>query len=236
MIGVISCREIRVDYFPILLEHVRLLLLSKDYLLDRVGIEELMQVNPSCKDLLIEAMKYHLLPTQRRKEFESPRCQPRKRTGPPKVLLVVGGQAPKAIRNVELYDLNGSGSHQVGELVQRRCRCGVTVYKDYLYIVGGFDGTTRIKSIERLHIPTSRLETLIPMSSRRSTLGVALMSGFIYAVGGFDGTNGLETVERYHIESGKWSLIEPMTTRRSSVGIAVLSGYLYAVGGYDGQR
>lgn len=38
--------------------------------------------------------------------------------------MVVGGQAPKAIRSVECYDFKEERWHQVAELPSRRCRAG----------------------------------------------------------------------------------------------------------------
>lgn len=87
-----------------LMEHVRLPLLSQDYLVHRVDEEPLLQYSPKCKDLLIEALKFHLLRGEQKATFASPRTKPRQPVGLPKVLLVVGGQAPKAIRCVESYD------------------------------------------------------------------------------------------------------------------------------------
>lgn len=40
------------------------------------------------------------------------------------VLVVVGGQAPKAIRSVECYDFAEERWYQVSELPSRRCRAG----------------------------------------------------------------------------------------------------------------
>lgn len=40
------------------------------------------------------------------------------------VLLVIGGQAPKAIRSVESYDFKEEKWHQLAEMPSRRCRCG----------------------------------------------------------------------------------------------------------------
>lgn len=39
-------------------------------------------------------------------------------------MMVVGGQAPKAIRSVECYDFKEERWHQVAELPSRRCRAG----------------------------------------------------------------------------------------------------------------
>lgn len=48
-----------------LLRHVRLPLLSRDFLMTAVDSETLVRENADCKELLLEAMKYHLLPEQR---------------------------------------------------------------------------------------------------------------------------------------------------------------------------
>ena len=40
------------------------------------------------------------------------------------VLLVIGGEAPKAIRSVEFYDFKEEEWYQVAEMPSRRCRCG----------------------------------------------------------------------------------------------------------------
>ena len=40
------------------------------------------------------------------------------------MLLVVGGQAPKAIRSVECYDFKEEKWSPVAEMPSRRCRCG----------------------------------------------------------------------------------------------------------------
>ena len=40
------------------------------------------------------------------------------------VLLVIGGQAPKAIRSVECFDFKEEKWSQVADMPSRRCRCG----------------------------------------------------------------------------------------------------------------
>ena len=96
----------RSQYLHQLLEHVRLPLLSQEYLLNRVEGEPLLKTNDHCKDYIIEAMKYHLLKGDMKLSMSltSPRTKPRQPIGLPKVMLAIGGQAPKAIRSVECYD------------------------------------------------------------------------------------------------------------------------------------
>ena len=67
------------------------------------------------------------------------------RIGGPQSILVVGGQAPKANKNTEIYDVKTYNCKVRPELVSRRCRCVVTVHKGTVYAVGGFDGTSRVR-------------------------------------------------------------------------------------------
>ena len=101
----------RSGHLPQLLEHVRLPLLSQEYLLNRVESEPLLKTNDNCKDFIIEAMKFHLLKGDLKLSMSltSPRTKPRQPIGLPKVMLAIGGQAPKAIRSVECYDFKVRG-------------------------------------------------------------------------------------------------------------------------------
>ncbi len=79
----------RRDYMPGLVEHVRLPLLSRDYLVQRVEDEPLIKSSSSCKDYLIEAMKYHLLPKEQRILIKNPRTRQRTPIGLPKVNILI---------------------------------------------------------------------------------------------------------------------------------------------------
>ncbi|XP_033097091.1 kelch-like protein 2 [Anneissia japonica] len=224
----------RQDYMPQLIENVRLPLLSREFLVQRVEMEPLIKSSSMCKDFLIEAMKYHLLGKEQRTLMKNPRTRPRTPIGLPKLMYVVGGQAPKAIRNVEVYDFKDKRWSAAAEMPNRRCRAGVAVVSSHIYAVGGFNGSLRVRTVDCYDAVHDVWSTVASMEARRSTLGVAVLNGLIYAVGGFDGTTGLSSVEVYDPKSNEWKAVASMTTRRSSVGVAVLNGHLYAVGGYDG--
>lgn len=72
-----------------LMEHVRLPLMSQDYLVQRVEDEPLIKSDTHCKDFLIEAMKYHLLKAEQKAIFKTPRTFPRTPIGLPKVSLLL---------------------------------------------------------------------------------------------------------------------------------------------------
>ncbi|XP_044272422.1 ring canal kelch homolog [Tribolium madens] len=226
--------DARHKHLASLMEHVRLPLMSQEYLMQRVEEEPLLKADLQCKDYIIEALKYHLLKGDNKTTFRTPRTKPRQPVGLPKVLLVVGGQAPKAIRSVECYDFKEEKWYQVAEMPTRRCRAGLAVLHGKVYAVGGFNGSLRVRTVDVYDAALDQWSTCDHMEARRSTLGVAVLGNCIYAVGGFDGSTGLNTAEMYDPTTQKWRSIAPMSTRRSSVGVGVLYGILYAVGGYDG--
>ncbi|XP_077000448.1 kelch-like protein 2 isoform X2 [Tamandua tetradactyla] len=240
-------KDVRQEFMARLMEHVRLPLLPREYLVQRVEEESLVKNSSACKDYLIEAMKYHLLPTEQRLLMRSVRTRLRTPASLPKgaavaqacpphlqLMVVVGGQAPKAIRSVECYDFKEERWHQVAELPSRRCRAGMVYMAGLVFAVGGFNGSLRVRTVDSYDPVKDQWSSVANMRDRRSTLGAAVLNGLLYAVGGFDGSTGLASVEAYNIKSNEWFHVAPMNTRRSSVGVGVLGGLLYAVGGYDG--
>ncbi|XP_062333311.1 kelch-like protein 2 [Osmerus eperlanus] len=227
-------KDVRQEHLAHLMEHVRLPLLSREYLVQRVEEEALVKNSSACKDFLIEAMKYHLLPADQRALMKTARTRMRTPACCPKVMVVVGGQAPKAIRSVECFDFKEQRWFQLAELPSRRCRAGVVCVGGCVYAVGGFNGSLRVRTVDCYDPVTDRWTCVSSMQDRRSTLGAAVLNGLLYAVGGFDGSTGLSTVETYNAKTNEWFHVLPMNTRRSSVGVGVVNGILYAVGGYDG--
>ncbi|CAG9767301.1 unnamed protein product [Ceutorhynchus assimilis] len=226
--------ETRQKHLASLMEHVRLPLMSQDYLVQRVEEEPLLKADLQCKDYYIEALKFHLLKGDTKTTFRTPRTKPRQPVGLPKLLLVVGGQAPKAIRSVECYDFKEERWYQAAEMPTRRCRAGLAVVGRRVYAVGGFNGSLRVKTVDIYEAGPEIWSSCESMEARRSTLGVAVLNNKIYAVGGFDGSTGLNTAEVFDLGPQRWRAIASMSTRRSSVGVGVLNNLVFAVGGYDG--
>lgn len=72
-----------------LMKCVRLPLLKRDFLMSNVDTELLVRHHSECKDLLIEALKYHLMPEQRG-VLSNSRTRPRRCEGASPVLFAVG--------------------------------------------------------------------------------------------------------------------------------------------------
>lgn len=82
--------ENRQEFFPSLMEYIRLPLVSPYYLVDVVESEELFNTSERCKELLLEAQHYHLLP-DRRQLLDSSRTKPRNYERFQEILVAMGG-------------------------------------------------------------------------------------------------------------------------------------------------
>uniref|UniRef100_A0A3P9C6F7 Kelch like family member 17 n=1 Tax=Maylandia zebra TaxID=106582 RepID=A0A3P9C6F7_9CICH len=237
----------RRQHVPWLMKCVRLPLLRRDFLMSNVDTELLVRHHSECKDLLIEALKYHLMPEQRG-VLSNSRTRPRRCEGASPVLFAVGGGSLFAIHgDCEAYDTRTDRWHMVASMSTRRARVGVAAIGNRLYAVGGcafiyirvalfsYDGTSDLATVESYDPITNSWQPEVSMGTRRSCLGVAVLhDGSLYAVGGYDSSSHLATVEKYDPQSNTWTAIANMLSRRSSAGVAVLDGMLYVAGGNDG--
>ncbi|XP_045850749.1 kelch-like protein 4 [Meles meles] len=203
-----------------LLSYIRLPLLPPQLLVDLEN-SSMFTGNLECQKLLMEAMKYHLLP-ERRPMMQSPRTKPRKSTVG--ALYAVGGMdAVKGTTTIEKYDLRTNSWLHIGTMNGRRLQFGVAVIDNKLYVVGGRDGLKTLNTVECFN-PVSKIWTVMPpMSTHRHGLGVATLKGPMYAVGGHDGWSYLNTVERWDPEGHQWNYVASMSTPRSTVGVVALN-------------
>ncbi|XP_026748878.1 kelch-like protein 5 [Galleria mellonella] len=224
----------RESHLPTLLKLIKLPLLSSEYLIDKV---ELACGNvPECQSLIMEAVKWHLLP-ERRSFLFSHRTRPR--TSTIGRLLAIGGMdGYKGASNMEMYDPRTNTWTPFMRMGARRLQFGVAVMQNKLIVVGGRDGLKTLNTVECFDLTSLSWSTLAPMNTHRHGLGVAVLgdgpNSPVYAVGGHDGWIYLNSVERWDACSRSWSVVAPMAGARSTCGVAALRGRLLAVGGRDG--
>lgn len=107
-----------------------------------------------------------------------------------------------------------------------RSRVGVAVVENKLYAFGGYDGTSRLSTVECYDPQVNKCSLVLwyyhpiiysclldllldsqffqldewelktPMSTKRSALSIAVLENNIYVIGGYDGNNSLSTMER----------------------------------------
>jgi predicted amidohydrolase YtcJ len=111
---------------------------------------------------------------------------------------------------------------------------GVAVVSDTIYVIGGWDNTDEIATVQ-IYSPTNDSWTTgTPMPTARSYLGAASLNGRIYAVGGsLSATLSTGAVEVYNPTSNSWGSIASLPAARTDMAVVARQGGIYAIGGTD---
>ncbi|XP_065168992.1 kelch-like protein 17 [Atheta coriaria] len=223
----------RSQYVSRLMVHVRLPLVNREFLMTRVDNERLVREDSQCRELLLEAMRYHLAP-ERRCALSTPRTMERKPKGAEPYLFAVGGGSLFAIHaECEVYNPKTDAWTTIAPMQWRRSRSGVTGLRRNLYVVGGYDGASDLATAECYNPLLNSWSPITPMGTKRSCLGICSFDGLIYVCGGYDGASCLSSMERFDPLTGIWCSCPAMNTRRRYCRIAVVENCVYALGGFD---
>lgn len=101
-------------------------------------------------------------------------------------------------------------------------RSGVAALNQYIFVVGGFDGTRQLASVERYDTENNVWTMVAPIKVPRSALSLTVLDEKLYAMGGFDGHNFVSIVEVYDSKLNKWEDGTPLTSGRSGHASAVI--------------
>lgn len=71
----------------------------------------------------------------------------------------------------------------VAPMQNQRCSAGVAVLNGYLYAVGGRDGASCLRSVEKYDPHADKWTSVAHMARRRGGVGVAVADGYLYAIG-----------------------------------------------------
>lgn len=102
------------------------------------------------------------------------------------------------------------------------CYSGVAAINQYIYVVGGFDGTRQLATVERYDTDNETWDMVAPIQIARSALSLTQLDGKLYAIGGFDGNNFLSIVEVYDPRTNTWEQGTPLNSGRSGHASAVI--------------
>ncbi|XP_060872725.1 ring canal kelch homolog [Metopolophium dirhodum] len=228
----LGCRK---DFFPELMENVRLSLTSKQYLLEKVVDEPLLKNSPKCKDYVNEALHFHLLKSVH--PFTNPQTiwsKPRQFGDLREVILVSCWTESTKKGSIYWYD-PATNIVQRALDMRKGCKpvCLALIADKFVFAVGS--NTLNSRSVQMLDLSSqsSCWVHLDDMINGRKNLGVGAIDNCLYAVGGFDGSSSLNSVEVFDVSVQEWRMVSGMSCKRSRFGVGVLNNHLYAVGGHD---
>ena len=126
-----------------------------------------------------------------------------------------------------------------------------TIYKNYIYIMGGLNGSTYQNDVQYHALNTSTGAISGAWTTATSTYNVPTArayfglaqgnNGTLYIAGGLSGSGNLSDVQYATLNtsgggfSTAWASTTSFTNARYGFGIAISQGYIYLAGGYDGS-
>ncbi len=101
-----------------------------------------------------------------------------------------------------------------------------------IYIIGGKQGSTNLKTVEVYNTNTNTWEENgTNMPTARQGAVCAVIDGKIYVIGGSSSSTYFNKVEVYDPATNTWSTKKSMTIARDTAGVAVVDNKIYVVGG-----
>lgn len=94
----------------------------------------------------------------------------------------------------------------------------------FLCQVGGFDGHTRLRSVEAYNPETNTWSPVPSMLTPRSNFGIEVIEDRLFVAGGFDGTATTNKVEYYDADTREWLRAHDMGIFRSALSCCIVSG------------
>jgi hypothetical protein len=166
-------------------------------------------------------------------------------------VYVVGGEATADVAQSTIYyaKLKHDGTleawNTTSSIPAVRTKTHVVVDNGYLYVIGGYNGTTdqttvyytRIKADGTLNSSWTTETDTLPVARGWGT--TAVMNGYVYIMGGANGGTAANTVYYSKLSAsggvGTWSTTSTLPAARKEASSVVTNGHVYVIGGGDGS-
>ncbi|TNN42452.1 Kelch-like protein 18 [Liparis tanakae] len=150
------------------LQSIRLPLCRPHFLSDRVQQDDLVRCCHKCRDLVDEAKDFHLMP-ERRPHLAAFKTRQRCCTSIRGRIYAVGGlnSSGDSLNVVEMFDPIGNFWERCQPMRTARSRVGVAVINGLLYAIGGYDGQSRLSTVEVYNPETDSWTRVSSMNSQR---------------------------------------------------------------------
>lgn len=226
--------ENRSMHLANIIEHLRLPLVSPEYLLNISQQRGLLKEDIVCRVMLEEAKRYHMLPA-RRQEFTSKRASYRNAYDLEEVLVVLtGGSSQAKPTDVICFSFRQSKWFTLAPLpYDPGVEFSACTYANNIYLSGG---SRKWGKLFKYNSESNDWRECEQMSQGRSRHGMVAVRDSIYVIGGYNrnlpaGSKVLSSVERYNINTGKWSMAGDLPIPVEMVSASVLGEKIFVFGG-----
>ncbi|XP_055975259.1 kelch-like protein 26 [Sorex fumeus] len=219
--------------------HVRFPLMRSSELVDSVQTLDLMVEDVRCRQFLLEAFNYQVLPF-RQHDMQSPRTVVRSDVP---ALVAFGGtpytDSDRAVSN-KVFQLPEPGARHFRELTEMEVGCShtcVAVLDNFVYVAGGQhlqhrSGEGAVDVCYRYDPHLNRWLRLQAMQESRIQFQLNALGGLVYATGGRNRAGSLASVECYCPSRNEWGYACSLRRRTWGHAGAAAGGRLYISGGY----
>jgi len=203
-----------------LMRQIRFALITPKDLVEKVqSVHELMTSDKCLRQMILNALNYHLLPVDKLSLLENINIR-----SPVRTLVTIGGREinpyPTLHDECSRLQIPPAMSHAASTHLTKlpnalsHMQCVVSE-RNFLYVLGGCVsqcamGESATSSVHRFDPRLSAWLNVECMSERRAYFYACAMNKFIYAFGGKNKEGDLCTVEKYDLESNAWTFVRPM--------------------------
>ncbi|XP_077988753.1 kelch-like protein 24 [Glandiceps talaboti] len=132
---------------------------------------------------------------------------------------------------VSMYSIKRDKWFESAPMNQPRHRHASTSLDGYVYVVGGYDGSARLTSVERFDPKNNKWEEVKPLLDAVSSPAIVTCGGNVYVLGGSVSNEvATEKVQCYNPTTDTWKLVASMPHALSCISAVVLKGFIYVVG------
>ncbi|XP_067859642.1 kelch-like protein diablo isoform X1 [Heptranchias perlo] len=151
-------------------------------------------------------------------------------------LYLAGGEFPDGSASKEMwrYDPCFDMWHEMAPMNVARSELGLAMLDGFVFAVGGWEGSSRLDSVECYNPQTNTWHFLESMKMAVTSPAVVALHGLLYVAGGavLEDGDGMDLVQVYNPKANAWSEVAPMQIPRSGSAACVLQGKIYVIGGW----
>ncbi|XP_078096673.1 LOW QUALITY PROTEIN: kelch-like protein 24 [Mustelus asterias] len=151
-------------------------------------------------------------------------------------LYLAGGEFPDGSASKEMwrYDPCFDMWHEMAAMNVARSELGLAMLDGFVFAVGGWEGSSRLDSVECYNPHTNTWHFLESMKMAVTSPAVVALHGLLYVAGGavLEDGDGMDLVQVYNPKVDSWFEVAPMQIPRSGSAACVLQGKIYVIGGW----
>ncbi|XP_017343651.1 kelch-like protein 21 [Ictalurus punctatus] len=232
----IAARWVKADprrglqYWPELLQQVRLPFVRRFFLLARVESDPLVYLTPECLRLVGEARSFQSGEYDRH-DRPCQRMRPRPSTGLAEILVVVGGcdQDCDELVTVDCFNPQTGQWRYLAEFPDHLGGgYSIAALGNDMYVTGGSDGSRLYDGVWRYNSSVNEWTEVSPMLKAREYHSSCVLKGQLYVVAS-------DSTERYDHALDCWEPLASMLHPMDNCSTTTCGGRLYAIGSLTGE-